>query len=156
MAPSGDPKQDIILVVNGPNMNLLGTREPEKYGLTTLHDIETLCEATARSLGFRCEFVQSNHEGALVDAIHAARAGYTGIVINAAAFTHTSAALRDAIRGVDLPTVEVHLTNVHQREAFRHHSFISQVCDAVFVGAGVHGYKFAVEFLAQHRPTDRR
>jgi 3-dehydroquinate dehydratase-2 len=138
-----------ILVINGPNLNLLGTREPEKYGTSTLADVEDLAGRTAKSHGFAAECLQSNHEGVLLDAIHAARESAVGIVLNAGAFTHTSVALRDALAAVQLPAVEVHITNVHQREEFRHHSFLSPVCSAVIVGAGVFGYKLAIDYLAE-------
>lgn len=138
-----------ILVINGPNLNLLGTREPEKYGTSTLADVEQLAATAAQAQGFTVECVQSNHEGVLLDTIHAARGTAVGIVLNAGAFTHTSVALRDALSAVQLPTVEVHITNVHQREEFRHHSFLSPVCAAVIVGAGVFGYKLAIDYLAE-------
>ncbi|UZX04503.1 type II 3-dehydroquinate dehydratase [Arthrobacter sp. CDRTa11] len=138
-----------ILVINGPNLNLLGTREPDKYGLSTLADVEELARTTAEAHGFTAECVQSNHEGVLLDTIHAARGTAVGIVINAGAFTHTSVALRDALAAVQLPAVEVHITNVHQREEFRHHSFLSPVCTAVIVGAGVFGYRLAIDYLAE-------
>ena len=138
-----------ILVMNGPNLNLLGTREPEKYGTSTLADVERLAATSAEAHGFTLECVQSNHEGVLLDAIHAARGTAVGIVLNAGAFTHTSVALRDALAAVQLPAVEVHITNVHQREEFRHHSFLSPVCAAVIVGAGVFGYKLAIDYLAE-------
>ncbi|MCA4135356.1 type II 3-dehydroquinate dehydratase [Arthrobacter sp. M4] len=137
-----------ILVVNGPNLNLLGTREPEKYGTSTLADVEQLAINAAEAHGFSVDCVQSNHEGDLLDAIHDARTNAVGIVINAGAFTHTSVALRDALAAVSLPAVEVHITNVHQREEFRHHSYLSPVCSAVIVGAGVQGYKLAIDYLA--------
>lgn len=144
-----DPGRGTILVINGPNLNLLGTREPEKYGTSTLADVEQLAAAACRGHGFAVECVQSNHEGVLLDAIHAARGSSAGIVINAGAFTHTSVALRDALAAVQLPAVEVHITNVHQREEFRHHSYLSPVCSAVIVGAGVFGYKLAIDYLAE-------
>ncbi|TFH56439.1 type II 3-dehydroquinate dehydratase [Glutamicibacter arilaitensis] len=137
-----------ILLLNGPNLNLLGTREPEIYGHNTLADVEQLCRETAASLGFELRAVQSNHEGVLIDAIHEARTTAAGIVMNPGAFTHTSVALADAISGVQLPTIEVHISNVHQREDFRHHSFISPVASSIIVGAGVNGYKLAVQQLA--------
>ncbi|WP_028265392.1 type II 3-dehydroquinate dehydratase [Arthrobacter sp. MA-N2] len=137
-----------ILVLNGPNLNLLGTREPEKYGTSTLADVEQLAMAAAEANGFTVDCVQSNHEGDLIDAIHGARGTAAGIVINAGAYTHTSLALRDALAAVQLPAVEVHITNVHQREEFRHHSYLSPVCAAVIVGAGVQGYKLAIDYLA--------
>jgi 3-dehydroquinate dehydratase-2 len=138
-----------ILLINGPNLNLLGTREPEKYGTSTLADVEQLAATAAQAHGFTVECVQSNHEGVLLDVIHAARGTAVGIVLNAGAFTHTSVALRDALAAVQLPAVEVHITNVHQREEFRHHSFLSPVCAAVIVGAGVFGYKLAIDYLAE-------
>jgi 3-dehydroquinate dehydratase-2 len=138
-----------ILVINGPNLNLLGTREPEKYGTSTLADVERLAATAAEAHGFTVNCVQSNHEGVLLDAIHAARGTAVGIVLNAGALTHTSVALRDALAAVQLPAVEVHITNVHQREEFRHHSFLSPVCTAVIVGAGVFGYKLAIDYLAE-------
>jgi 3-dehydroquinate dehydratase II len=138
-----------ILVLNGPNLNLLGTREPEKYGTSTLADVERLAADAAKAHGFDVECVQSNHEGVLLDVIHAARTSAVGIVLNAGAFTHTSVALRDALAAVQLPAVEVHITNVHQREEFRHHSYLSPVCAAVIVGAGVFGYKLAIDYLAE-------
>ena len=142
-------RRGTILVINGPNLNLLGTREPEKYGTSTLADVEDLAARTAKAHGFAAECLQSNHEGVLLDAIHAARESTVGIVLNAGAFTHTSVALRDALAAVQLPAVEVHITNVHQREEFRHHSFLSPVCSAVIVGAGVFGYKLAIDYLAE-------
>lgn len=143
-----DAGRGTILVLNGPNLNLLGTREPEKYGTSTLADVEQLAMDAAASHGFTVDCVQSNHEGDLLDAIHSARGTAVGIVINAGAYTHTSVALRDALAAVELPAVEVHITNVHKREEFRHHSYLSPVCTAVIVGAGVQGYKLAIDFLA--------
>jgi 3-dehydroquinate dehydratase-2 len=138
-----------ILVINGPNLNLLGTREPAKYGTSTLADVEQLAATAAEAHGFTVECVQYNLVGVLLDVIHAARANAVGIVLNAGAFTHTSVALRDALAAVQLPAVEVHITNVHQREEFRHHSYLSPVCAAVIVGAGVFGYKLAIDYLAE-------
>lgn len=136
-----------ILVLNGPNLNLLGTREPGIYGHETLHDVQELCARTAAISGYETEFLQSNHEGVLIDAIHAARGKVAGIVFNPGAFTHTSIALADAISGVELRVIEVHISNVHQREAFRHHSYISPVAASIIVGAGVNGYALAVQQL---------
>ncbi|MHA7306535.1 type II 3-dehydroquinate dehydratase [Arthrobacter sp. TMN-49] len=136
-----------LLILNGPNLNLLGTREPEIYGSATLTDVEHLVSAAATAAGFGATCLQSNHEGVLIDAIHGARGTAVGIIINAGAYTHTSVALRDAIAAVELPTVEVHISNVHQRETFRHHSYLSAVCGTVIVGAGVHGYELAVSYL---------
>jgi 3-dehydroquinate dehydratase-2 len=143
-----------LLLANGPNLNLLGTREPEIYGTTTLADIEELVRTTASGLGFEVTAVQSNHEGVLIDAIHEARMTCAGIVINAGALTHTSVALRDALAAAELPVAEVHLSNVHRREEFRHFSYISGIADVVIIGAGLHGYAYAVQHLARLRPAD--
>jgi 3-dehydroquinate dehydratase-2 len=137
-----------VLFLNGPNLNLLGTREPDTYGTTTLAALEVMINEEAAQHGMSARFVQSNHEGVLIDAIHAARTECSAIVINPAGFTSTSVALRDALAAVRLPTVEVHITNVHRREAFRHHSYISAVADALIVGAGVHGYALATRHVA--------
>jgi len=138
-----------LLVLNGPNLNLLGSREPAVYGSATLDEVNELCISTAESAGFSVECIQSNHEGDLLDAIHAARGAADGIVINAGAYSHTSIALRDAISGVGLPTIEVHISNVHAREEFRHHSQLSAVSSAVIVGAGINGYALAIQHLAK-------
>lgn len=143
-----------MLLVNGPNLNLLGTREPETYGTNTLDDVVELVESTAAEFGFEVRSVQSNHEGVLIDAIHEARNDCAAIVINPGAFTHTSIALRDALSGVELPVAEVHLSNVHAREEFRHHSYISAVAECVIVGAGIQGYEFAVRRLARILPKN--
>ena len=143
-----DAGRGTILVLNGPNLNLLGTREPEKYGTATLADVERLALEAGAAHGLAVECFQSNHEGALVDAIHAARGKAIGIVLNAGAYTHTSVAIRDAISAVQIPTVEVHITNVHAREPFRHTSYLSDISKAVIAGAGVLGYRFAVDYLA--------
>ena len=140
-----------ILVLNGPNLNLLGTREPATYGHRTLADVERLCRGEAAAHGGTVRFVQSNHEGVLVDAIHSARGAQFGIVLNAGAYTHTSVALRDAISGVALPCVELHISNVHARETFRHHSVIAGVCFGVIAGFGVAGYALAVRALFEHQ-----
>ncbi|MGO1769764.1 MAG: type II 3-dehydroquinate dehydratase [Microbacterium sp.] len=132
-----------ILVVDGPNLNLLGTREPELYGTDTLDDAVALATSAAAEAGFEVRHVQSNHEGALIDAIHAAREDCDAVVINAGAFTHTSVAIRDALTGVALPFAEVHVTNVHARDEFRHHSYLSGVASCVILGAGIRGYEFA-------------
>lgn len=141
---------DTIFVLNGPNLNLLGQRRPEVYGYTTLHDIERMVRERAADHGFDVEFMQSNHEGALVDEIQRARTRGAAIIINPAAYTHTSVALHDALEAAELPVVEVHLSNVHRREEFRHHSFVSPQATAVIAGAGAYGYVMAVDFLAQH------
>ncbi len=137
-----------ILVVNGPNLNLLGTREPGLYGAATLSDVEALCAETGQRLGLEIGCMQSNHEGALVDAVQGARGTAQGIVINPAAYTHTSVAIADALRAVELPVIEVHISNVHAREEFRKHSHVSPIASAVIAGAGVNGYRYAVEQLA--------
>jgi 3-dehydroquinate dehydratase II len=138
-----------ILLLNGPNLNLLGTREPQIYGADTLADIERRFVDEAASLGLVAQCFQSNHEGALIDRIHAARLdGTQGIVINPGGLTHTSVALRDALAGVALAVVEVHISNVHKREEFRHHSYISAVADGVIAGLGVYGYGAALRYLA--------
>jgi 3-dehydroquinate dehydratase-2 len=138
-----------VLVLNGPNLNLLGTREPDVYGTATLADVEKLATEAATAHGWSTECVQSNHEGALIDAVHAARETADAIIINPGGYSHTSVALRDALSGVALPVVEVHITNIHKREQFRHHSYISGVADAVIAGAGIAGYRLAVEYLAE-------
>lgn len=139
-----------ILILNGPNLNLLGTRQPEVYGTTTLSDIEDACERQAKALGVQISFMQSNHEGALVDAIHAARGTHDGIILNAGAYTHTSIALMDAIASVALPVIELHLSNVHAREEFRHTSYISKVALGVIAGFGAGGYPLALSAMVGH------
>lgn len=136
-----------LLLVNGPNLNLLGTREPDIYGRETLSDVERLVTETAAARGFEVRAVQSNHEGVLIDAIHAARADCAGIVINPGGLTHTSVVLRDALSGVALPVAEVHISNVYEREAFRHHSFVADVAAVHVVGEGVPGYARATALL---------
>ena len=138
-----------VLVLNGPNLNLLGTREPDVYGTATLADVEKVATEAATAHGWSTECVQSNHEGALIDAVHAARETADAIIINPGGYSHTSVALRDALSGVALPVVEVHITNIHKREQFRHHSYISGVADAVIAGAGIAGYRLAVDYLAE-------
>ncbi|KZX91825.1 MAG: type II 3-dehydroquinate dehydratase [Sulfitobacter sp.] len=136
-----------VLILNGPNLNLLGTRQPEVYGKTTLADVEALCAAEAARLDLEMQFAQSNHEGALIDLIHEARGQHAGIILNAGAFTHTSIALMDAIASVELPVVEVHLSNIHARESFRHTSYIAPVAIGQICGFGVHGYVLAIQAL---------
>ncbi|MBS7545972.1 type II 3-dehydroquinate dehydratase [Ancylobacter oerskovii] len=141
-----------IHVVNGPNLNLLGTREPAIYGRTTLADIEAMCRAACERHGISLVFGQSNHEGEMVEMIHRA-SGSLGVVLNAAAYTHTSVALADAIKAVGVTAIEVHLSNVFAREAFRHHSYISSVARGVICGFGAQGYRFAIDALAESRAT---
>ena len=143
-----------VLILNGPNLNLLGTRKPEVYGTTTLADVEKLCSDAAAKLGLDIDFKQSNHEGQLIDWIQeagaAVRAGESiGAVFNPGAFTHTSVALHDAIEGASLPVIECHVSNVHKREEFRHHSFISPIAAGIVIGFGVHGYVLAINGLHQ-------
>lgn len=141
-----------LLLLNGPNLNLLGTREPEVYGASTLADIEQAALAQAKAAGAALSCFQSNHEGALIDRIHAAgKEGVDAIVINPGGLTHTSVALRDALAGVAIPFVEVHISNVHRREAFRHHSFLSEIAVGTIVGLGVDGYRFAIDFALKKR-----
>jgi 3-dehydroquinate dehydratase II len=143
-APSGT-----IYVLNGPNLNLLGVREPEKYGHAKLADVEKLCAETAALYGLKADCRQSNREGELIDFIHDARAKKAvGIILNAGGYTHTSIALHDAIKSVNIPTVEVHVTNVHARESFRHHSFIAMAAFATLAGFGIEGYRLAISGLA--------
>ena len=139
-----------ILILNGPNLNLLGTRQPEVYGKTTLADVEALCREKAKTLGFDVAFEQSNHEGALIDLIHAAKGKHAGIVLNAGAYTHTSIALMDAIASVELPVVEVHLSNIDAREEFRHRSYIAPVALGQICGFGAQGYLMALDALKAH------
>jgi 3-dehydroquinate dehydratase-2 len=138
-----------LLLLNGPNLNLLGTRQPEIYGAGTLAEIVDRVRAVAAEHGLEIRAVQSNHEGELVDAIQAARADCAGIIINPAAYSHTSVAIADALAAVELPVAEVHLSNIARREAFRHHSYVSAVADTVISGAGPLGYEFAVRYLAE-------
>lgn len=140
-----------ILLLNGPNLNLLGTREPEVYGSTSLGDIERAAAAQASAAGAKLKAFQSNHEGALIDRIHAARQeGVDAIVINPAGLTHTSVALRDALAGVAIPFIEVHISNIHQREAFRHHSYLSGIATGVICGLGAEGYRLAVDYALKN------
>lgn len=141
-----------LLLLNGPNLNLLGTREPAVYGTETLADIERAATAQAAAAGATLSCFQSNHEGALIDRIHAAKTdGVDAIVINPGGLTHTSVALRDALAGVAIPFVEVHISNIHQREAFRHHSFLSEIALGTICGLGSHGYRFAIDFALKKR-----
>ena len=149
-----------ILVLNGPNLNLLGVREPEQYGSHTLADVEELCRDTGKKLGVEVSCLQSNHEGELVEAIHNVREGVLngsvlGVVFNAGAYTHTSIALHDAIKGTDVPVIEVHISNVHARESFRHHSYLSPVAAGIIVGLGVEGYVLAIKALIRRSPANK-
>lgn len=141
-----------LLLLNGPNLNLLGTREPEVYGANTLADVEQAAQAQAKAAGATLSCFQSNHEGALIDRIHAARTeGVDAIVINPGGLTHTSVALRDALAGVAIPFVEVHISNIYQRESFRHHSFLSAIAVGTICGLGIEGYRFAIDFALKRR-----
>ncbi|WP_179405343.1 type II 3-dehydroquinate dehydratase [Burkholderia guangdongensis] len=137
-----------VLVLNGPNLNLLGTREPQIYGAETLADVERRCHAAADGLGLEVEFRQSNAEHELIDWLHAGRHDVEGVVINPAAYTHTSVALADALSAIAKPVIEVHISNVHRREPFRHHSYVSGIADAVICGCGTDGYVFALQRMA--------
>lgn len=143
-----------VFVLNGPNLNLLGTREPAVYGAQTLADVQRLCEQAAHRHGLALRFHQSNHEGQLIDWIHEAgrlhaQGELAAVVLNAGAYTHTSIALMDAVKGTGVPLLELHISNVHAREAFRHHSYLSPVARAVVCGLGVQGYVLAVDAVAQ-------
>ncbi|MEX2650119.1 MAG: type II 3-dehydroquinate dehydratase [Alphaproteobacteria bacterium] len=142
-------RKPTIFVLNGPNLNLLGTREPEVYGTQTLEDVERACARAARDLGVAVDFRQTNHEGALIDWVHEARGKAGAIVINAGGLTHTSVALMDALAGVGVPVVEVHLSNVHRREPFRHRSFVALAARGSICGFGVHGYELALAAAAR-------
>lgn len=138
-----------VLVLNGPNLNLLGTREPDIYGAHTLKDVEVLCKKSGDELGLHVDFRQSNHEGELVTWIQDARKTADAILINPAAYSHTSVAIHDALKAVGLPVAEVHLSNIHQREPFRHHSYVSSVALGVICGFGITGYRLALVALAE-------
>ena len=137
----------IILVLNGPNLNMLGTRQPEIYGRETLADIEADCRRHGETLGLSVDFRQSNHEGELVTWIQQSRGRASGIILNAGAYTHTSIAILDALLVAELPVVEVHLSNIHQREAFRHHSYVSKAARGMICGFGSHGYILALDAI---------
>jgi len=137
-----------ILVLNGPNLNLLGQRQPEIYGRETLADIEAKCRALAIELGLDIEFKQSNAEHQLIDWIHDARASASGLIVNPGAYSHTSIAIHDALKACDFPIVEVHISNIHRREDFRHHSYVSLAATGVIAGLGVEGYALALRGLA--------
>ena len=139
----------LIAVLNGPNINMLGLREPAKYGRATLDDLEALCAETAEELGLAIDFRQTNGEGELITWVQECRGRAAGIVINPAGYTHTSVALMDALLAVDLPVVEVHITNIHRREEFRHHSYVSKAATGVVAGFGVRGYALALQAIAE-------
>ena len=138
-----------VFVLNGPNLNLLGTREPAVYGAQTLADVEQLCQEACARHGFALEFRQTNHEGVLVDWIQEARTGHAGILINPGAYSHTSVAILDALSAVEVPIAEVHISNIHRREPFRHVSHIAPVAVGMIAGFGVTGYRLAIEALAE-------
>lgn len=140
-----------VFVLNGPNLNLLGQREPEIYGSATLADIEGQMRAKAKTLGVTVECRQSNHEGELVDWIHEARESAAGLILNAGAYSHTSIAIHDALAALDIPVIEVHISNIHKRESFRHHSTISSVATGVICGLGTIGYELALEAVASKK-----
>jgi 3-dehydroquinate dehydratase-2 len=137
-----------IFILNGPNLNLLGQRQPEVYGKATLEDVAEGCASVAEELGLTIRFHQSNHEGQIIDWIHQARSDGAGIIINPAAYTHTSIAIFDALSAFDGPVLEVHISNIHQRETFRHHSFVSPRADGVIAGFGTEGYLLALRRMA--------
>jgi len=138
-----------ILILNGPNLNLLGKREPNIYGHETLKDVEAICQKCAMSLRVEIDFRQSNHEGVLVDWIQEARESFDGIIINPAAYTHTSVAILDALQAADKPVIEVHLSNIHKREEFRHTSYVSKTATGVICGLGTQGYDLALQALSR-------
>ena len=138
-----------VFVLNGPNLNLLGTRKPEIYGTTTLADIEQQMRHRAEQLGIAMDFMQSNHEGSLIDAIHNAKGNYQYLIINAGAYTQYSYAIRDAIESVEIPAIEIHLSNIHAREAFRHDSVLAPVCVGQICGFGVKSYLLALQYVAE-------
>ena len=137
-----------VVVINGPNLNMLGLRQPEIYGAARLADVEALCRQEGAALGLVVDCFQSNHEGALVDRIQACRGTARGIVINPGAYSHTSVAIVDALMAAEVPAIEVHISNIHRREAFRHHSYVSAVASGIIVGLGIQGYALALSALA--------
>lgn len=149
-------QSDLILVLHGPNLNLLGKREPEVYGRTTLAEIDAELAETAKALGVEVDCFQSNHEGDLIDRIQGAMGRASAILINPAGFTHSSVALRDALAAVSLPVVEIHLSNVYARESFRHHSYVSPIALGVISGLGAQGYRFGLEALVHYLRTGLR
>ena len=149
-----NPRHLSVLVLHGPNLNLLGLREPGIYGVSTLAQIDTQLVELGKSLNTVVQSLQSNHEGVLVDAIHAAREQHQGIVINAGAYTHTSVAIRDAIAAVQIPTVEVHLSNIYKREQFRHHSYLASIVVGQISGFGANSYYLGLQALVAHLEAD--
>ena len=145
-----------IVILNGANLNLLGVRQPDIYGRETLKDIENMCRKTAKAAGFELDFKQSNHEGDLIDWVQDARTQAAGLILNPAGFTHTSVALMDAVLACDMPVIEVHLSNIYQRESFRQHSYISAAARAVISGLGGLGYKLAVDAMVEIVNQERR
>ena len=143
-----------LLILNGPNLNLLGKRQPEIYGHATLQDVEKMCQDKAAAAGIHIQFEQSNHEGALVDWIQAAKAKHDGIILNAGAYTHTSIALFDALTSIELPAIELHVSNVFSREPFRHQSYISNIAIGVICGFGAAGYPLAMDAMLGHLKQD--
>ncbi len=139
----------LIYILNGPNLNLLGKRQPEIYGHETLADVERDCQALAKTLNLEVVFHQNNFEGGLIEIIHEARTKSAGVIINAGAYTHTSIGIHDALNTLEVPIVEVHISNIHQREEFRHHSYISLVASGVIVGCGTQGYQLALQRMAR-------
>ena len=146
--------QPSVLIANGPNLNMLGLREPTMYGTDTLADIEAACTDRASDLGLVVDFRQSNHEGELVGWVHEARQIHDGILINAGAYSHTSIAILDALQVAELPVIEIHLSNIYRREAFRHHSYVSDVATGVICGLGAHGYVLALDGMARLLESD--
>ena len=144
-----------ILVVNGPNLNMLGSREPDIYGSATLENIEAECKSRAEGHGMSCRCVQSNQESEIIEAVQGAAGKAAGLVINAGGFTHTSVAIRDAISMLDIPVVEVHISNIHAREDFRHHSYIAGVATGAIIGFGIHSYSLAIDAVAHSRSTQK-
>lgn len=138
-----------IKIINGPNLNLLGLREPHIYGSETLADVDALCDRIAAELGIDIEFHQSNHEGVIIDLIQEARESCSGIILNPAGFTSTSIAILDALLASELPVIEVHVTNIHRREQWRHLSYVSKAATAIIAGAGTHGYELALRHMAK-------
>ncbi|NDZ95628.1 type II 3-dehydroquinate dehydratase [Streptomyces sp. SID6673] len=146
---SSSPEPLPILLLNGPNLNTLGVRQPDVYGSATLDDVVALAERTASEVGFGLRAAQTNHEGQMIDWIHEARGQVSGIVINPGGWTHTSVALADALVVPEVPIMEVHISNIHRREAFRHHSYVSPIASGVIAGCGIRGYEFAIRRLAE-------